>query len=224
MNGVPHRSRGLHPRTGDRNTDREPVDLTYTAGPSGRLARESAVEEVFGIDPALLNDDRLGRALDAIALELDHIIGTVGAQAITAFGLDTSRLHWDMTSISLYGAYDQTDDEYAAPKFGHPKDRRVDLNQIQAGLAVAGDGGIPVFHRDYDGGAGEVAQVVAAMTELTKMTAPRDFLLIGDSKLVSYGNVSAMIEAGVGFIAPRPLYPHAAKTRQSSSPSSSTIS
>ncbi|MEU1188136.1 IS1634 family transposase [Streptomyces sp. NPDC005859] len=165
-------------------------------------ARESAVEEVFGIDPALLNDDRLERARDAIAPELDHIIGTVGAQAITVFGIDTSRLHWDMTSISLYGAYDQTDDEYAAPKFGHPKDRRVDLNQIQAGLAVAGDGGIPVFHRAYDGGAGEVAQVVAAMTELTKMTAPRDFLLIGDSKLVSYGNVSAMIEAGVGFIAP----------------------
>jgi hypothetical protein len=52
----------------------------------GDWARESAVEEVFGIDPALLNDDRLGRALDAIAPELDHIIGTVGAQAITAFG------------------------------------------------------------------------------------------------------------------------------------------
>ena len=34
------------------------------------------------------------------------------------------------------------------------------------------------------------------------MAAPRDFLLIGDSKSVSYTNVSAMIEAGVGFIAP----------------------
>jgi hypothetical protein len=165
-------------------------------------AHEWAVEEVFDIDPALLNDDRIGRALDVIAPELDHIIGSVGAQAISTFGIDTSRLHWDMTSISLYGAYDQTDDDHPAPKFGHPKDRRVDLNQIQAGLAVTGDGGIPVFHRAYDGGAGEVAQVVAAMTELTKMATPRDFLLIGDSKLVSYGNVAAMIEAGVGFIAP----------------------
>ncbi|HWO62082.1 MAG TPA: IS1634 family transposase [Umezawaea sp.] len=165
-------------------------------------ARDWAVEEVFGIDPALLNDDRLGRALDAIAPELDHIIGSVGAHAITAFGIDVSRLHWDMTSISLYGAYEHPDDEHPAPKFGHPKDRRVDLQQIQAGLAVTGDGGIPVFHRAYDGGAGEVAQVVEAMTALRTMAAPRDFLLIGDSKLLSYNNIAAMIESGVEFIAP----------------------
>jgi transposase len=165
-------------------------------------AREQAVEEVFGIDPELLNDDRLGRALDAIAPELDRIVGSVGAQAISVFGLDTSRLHWDMTSISLYGAYDQADDEHPAPKFGHPKDRRPDLKQIQAGLAVTGDGGIPVFHRAYDGGAGEVAQVVGAMTALQKMATPREFLLVGDSTLVSYNNVSAMTDTGTGFIAP----------------------
>jgi len=165
-------------------------------------AREWAVAEVFGIDPDILNDDRIGRALDAIAPELDHIVGSVGAHAISTFGIDVSRLHWDMTSVSLHGAYDQTEDDYPAPKFGHPKDRRVDLKQIQAGLAVTGDGGIPVFHRAYDGGAGEVAQVVGAMTALRKMAAPRDFLLIGDSKLVSYTNVSAMIASSVGFIAP----------------------
>lgn len=107
-----------------------------------------------------------------------------------------------MTSISLYGAYDQTDTDHPAPKFGHPKDRRPDLKQIQAGLAVTGDGGIPVFHWAYDGGAAEVAQVVGAMTELQKIAAPREFLLVGDSKLVSYNNVSAMIASGTGFIAP----------------------
>jgi transposase len=165
-------------------------------------AGDWAVEEVFGIDPASLNDDRIGRALDAIAPELDHIIGSVGAQAITTFGIDTSRLHWDMTSVSLHGAYDQIEDDHPAPRFGHPKDRRVDLKQIQAGLAATADGGIPVFHRAYDGGAGEVAQVVGAMTALKKMAAPREFLLIGDSKLVSYNNVSAMIASGVEFIAP----------------------
>ncbi len=165
-------------------------------------AREHAVEEVLGIDPALLNDDRIGRALDAIALELDHIVGSVGAQAIAAFGIDVSRLHWDMTSISLYGAYDQADPEFATPKFGHPKDRRPDLKQVQAGLAASGDGGVPVLHRAFDGGAGEVNQVVGAMTALRKMAGPRKFLLVGDSKLISYGNVRDMIAARVEFIAP----------------------
>lgn len=165
-------------------------------------AREHAVEEVFGVEAVLLNDDRIGRALDAIAPELGRIVGSVGAQAISVFGLDTSRLHWDMTSISLYGAYDQADTDHPTPRFGHPKDRRPDLKQIQAGLAVTGDGGIPVFHRAYDGGAAEVAQVVGAMTELQKIARPREFLLIGDSKLVSYTNVSAMIASETGFIAP----------------------
>lgn len=165
-------------------------------------ARAWAVGETLGIDPAALGDDRIARALDAIAPELDRIVGSVGAQAIAAFGMDVSRLHWDMTSISLFGAYEQADDRFATPKFGHPKDRRPDLKQVQAGLAVTGDGGIPLWHRAYDGNAGEVAQVVGAMTALKDVAGPRSFLLVGDSKLVSYGNLHAMITAGMEFIAP----------------------
>jgi len=73
-------------------------------------ARGWAVEEVWGIPAAVLNDDRVGRALDAAAPELDRIVGSVGARAVTTFGIDVARLHWDMTSISLYGAYDDPDE------------------------------------------------------------------------------------------------------------------
>src|SRR4029434_3271258 len=89
------------------------------------------------------------------------------AQAIAAYGVQVARLHWDMTSISLYGAYDGRVDGSTAPRFGHPQDRRPDLKQVQTGLGVSGDGGVPVFHRAYDGGAGEVAQVAGAMRALT---------------------------------------------------------
>jgi hypothetical protein len=119
-------------------------------------ATDWAVEEVYGISCDVLNDDRLGRALDAIAPQVDHIVGSIGAKAIDAFGIDVTRLYWDMTSISLYGAYDQVDEDHPAPAYGHPKDRRTDLKQIQAGIAVAADGAIPVLHRAFDGGAGEV--------------------------------------------------------------------
>jgi transposase len=161
-----------------------------------------AVTEVFGIAPEALNDDRIGRALDAIAPTLDAIVGSVGAQAIAAFGVEVARLHWDMTSISLYGAYDQVQDGFVAPRFGHPKDRRPDLKQVQTGLGVSGDGGVPVFHRAYDGGAGEVAQVGEAMRALRKLAGPRRFLVVGDSKLVSYANLRDVMAAGVDFIAP----------------------
>ena len=115
-------------------------------------AQTWAVTEVFAIPSAALNDDRIGRALDAIAPQLEQIVGSVGAQAIAAFGVEVARLHWDMTSISLYGAYQEPEDGFVAPRFGHPKDRRPDLKQVQTGLAVSGDGGVPVFHRAYGPG------------------------------------------------------------------------
>lgn len=68
-------------------------------------AHDWAVDEVYGIDPDMLNDDRLGRALDALAGQVDQVVGSIGAKAIDTFGIDMTRCHWDMTSISLYGAY-----------------------------------------------------------------------------------------------------------------------
>jgi transposase len=165
-------------------------------------ARAWAVEEVFGLAPEVLNDDRIGRALDAVAPELDGVVGSIGARAIAEFGVEVSRIHWDMTSISLFGAYPSPVEEYIEPRFGHPKDRRPDLVQVQAGLAVSADGGIPVWHRAYDGGAGEVTQVVPAMEALSRLAGERRFLMVGDSKLVSYPNLRAIIEAEVNFVAP----------------------
>ncbi len=165
-------------------------------------AREWAVAEVFAVEADALNDDRVGRALDAVAPALAGIVGSVGVNAIASFGVDTSRIHWDMTSISLFGDYAGNETAFAEPSYGHPKDRRVDLKQIQTGLGVTGDGGIPIFHRAFDGRAGEINQVVGAMESLRTMCAPRRFLLVGDTKLISYGNVAAMTRAQMTFIAP----------------------
>jgi transposase len=140
--------------------------------------------------------------LDALAPVLEEVTGSVGAVAIGRFGIDVSQLHWDMTSISLFGDYPLVDEQYAKPKYGHPKDRRPDLKQIQTGIATAADGAVPVFFKPYDGGAGEVSQVVGAMEALRRLAGPRTFLLVGDSKLVSYTNIAAMIQAGVTFLAP----------------------
>jgi len=167
-------------------------------------ARTWAVKEVFDLEADLLNDDRLGRALDAIAPRVEQIAGSVGAAAIAEFGIDTARLHWDMTSMSLHGAYDPDDQDPDYPRvaYGHPKDRRVDLKQIQAGLGVSADGAVPLLAKAICGGSGEIAQVVGAIAAFQNSAAAKDFLMIGDSKLVSYGNLTALAAAGVGFIAP----------------------
>jgi transposase len=165
-------------------------------------AREWAVGEALGVEPGLLNDDRIGRALDAVAPHLDQIAGSAGVAAIQAFGIDVTRLHWDMTPVSVHGAYAQSEEGFAAPGFGHPKGRRADLKQVQTGIAVSGDGGIPVFHRALDGGAGEISQAIPVMKALQEMATERRLLIVGDSKLVSYANLAAMDAGGVTFVAP----------------------
>jgi transposase len=168
----------------------------------GAWARQFAVEHALGLAPDVLNDDRIARALDALAPVLDEVTGSVAAAAIAAYGVDVSQLHWDMTSVSLYGHYPACDADFPRPRFGHPKDRRPDLKQIQAGIATAADGAVPVFWQPYSGGAGEVSQVVGAMEALRRLAGPRRFLLVGDSKLLSYTNIAAMIDAEVTFLAP----------------------
>jgi transposase len=168
----------------------------------GAWARQFAVSYVLGLAPDVLNDDRIARALDALAPVLEQVTGSVGAAAIAAYGIDVSQLHWDMTSVSLHGAYEQAEEGYPQPGFGHPKDRRTDLKQIQAGAAAAADGAVPVFWQPYGGGAGEVSQVTGAMEALRRLAGPRRFLLVGDSKLLSYANIAAMITAEVHFLAP----------------------
>ena len=165
-----------------------------------------AAEEVFGTEAELLNDDRLARALDAVAPRLEEISGTVSATAIGEFGIDVARIHWDMTSMSMHGAYPAEEQDPAFPlvKYGHPKDRRFDLKQVQTGIAVAADGGIPVFAKVFDGGAAEVAQVVDTMKSLQRIAGRRRFLLVADSKLVSWANVTALVAAEADFIAPLP--------------------
>src|SRR6185437_16973039 len=73
---------------------------------------------------------------------------------------------------------------------------------VQAGLAVSGDGGIPVFHRAFDGGAGEVGGVIPVMKALQELAVQRRLLIVGDSRLISYANLAAMDSAGVTFVAP----------------------
>jgi hypothetical protein len=63
----------------------------------------------------------VGRAIDAVAPALDGIVWLIRAKAIGEFGIDVSRPHWEMTSISLVGDYDVLEDGCAEPSCGHPK-------------------------------------------------------------------------------------------------------
>src|SRR5256885_3563630 len=67
-------------------------------------AAAMAVEEAYGIAPELLNDDRIARALDAVAPQLDAITGGGGGGAGPGVRVGRLRLPLGPTSDLLYGA------------------------------------------------------------------------------------------------------------------------
>jgi hypothetical protein len=69
---------------------------------------------------------------------------------------------------------------------------------------VSAAGAIPLPAKAISGGESEVTQVVGAIQQFQKTAGLQRFLMIGDSKPVSYDNLTTLAAAGMEFIAPRP--------------------
>jgi transposase len=140
----------------------------------------------------LLNDDRVGRALEML-FDADRasLLTTVVLRAVTAFAVDTGQLHNDSTSVTLHGAYrDATGASRggkptAAATFGHSKDHRPDLKQLVFILTVAADGGLPLTYRLADGNTNDDPTHVPTWDGLVDLLGKSDFLYVADSKLCS---------------------------------------
>jgi transposase len=162
-----------------------------------------ATNDWLGAPGALLNDDRLGRALDAIAPRIDDIASAVALAAVGAFGIDAARLHWDFTSIAFCGAYDAQDP--AAPKigYGHSSDRQGHRRQLKVAHATTASG-VALFGRVVDGARHEGAETGQLLEALRAVAAPRRLLLIADSALVTTANLATADAAGVRFVSRLP--------------------
>ena len=160
-----------------------------------------AVEETFGIAPAALNDDRLGRCLDDIAAVHDRLRGDLTVQAISAFGLETTTLRWDLTSVLVTGAYPPEEQVagYAQVRYGYSSGRQKQVRYLQV---TTDDGAVPIWDQVHDGNTADVATVIETMEALREHAQCSDFVLVGDSKLLSEPNRRALLAAGVGYLAP----------------------
>jgi transposase len=145
-----------------------------------------------GGDTAWLNDDRVGRALvtlfdaDRASLLTELIVGV-----IAEFGVDTSQMHNDSTSVSVHGQCTDADGAprrgkpTAAVTFGHSKDHRPDLKQLVWILTVSADGSVPMAYRLADGNTADDPTHMPTWDALAKVLGRRDFLYVADSKLCS---------------------------------------
>jgi len=165
-----------------------------------RFCSELDTELLLGerVDAAKFNDDALGRVLLRI-----YEVGT--GQFLTAiclsvnklFGLETSHVHHDTTSVTLYGDYDLYGEDHEHPFVianGFNKDHRPDLKQIVHSLLCV-DHGIPIRSKLEDGNKSDKTvneDLLREIVDKMRQLGARNFLYVADSALVTPTNLALM--------------------------------
>jgi len=180
--------------------------------PLYRVSEWASIHEpnLIGLNGAplnCLNDDRVGRSLDAL-FEADRasLMTQTALRAVSEFDLDLSQLHNDSTSITLSGDYanepplGSSGKKAAAIKHGHNKDHRPDLKQLVFSLTVSRDGAVPVHCKVYDGNTSDDSTHIATWEALRRITGRSDFIYVADSKLCTREQMAHLAQEGGRFI------------------------
>jgi len=158
-------------------------------------------------EAGLLNDDRVGRALDRLFdCDRGSLLCELVLATISEFAVDCSQLHNDSTSIVLQGAYAGADGRERGGKstpaaaLGHSKDHRPDLKQLVLILTVSADGAVPLAHRVADGNTTDDSTHIEIWDGLVALTGRPDFLYVADSKLCTREQMSHIDRRGGRFV------------------------
>jgi len=168
-------------------------------------AQTAAVTEYYGLAAGQLNDDRLGRALERVAKHADRVQPGLVLNAMRTFKLNVDQIHYDMTSVELFGAYELElaegqEPPRPLPTYGRSKSGRKNVKQVQLGIDVTGDGGVPVAHAAWDGNTAEQTTHVENLRRLKSVLPKSTLLYIADSKLDTPENLVAVVAGGGQFL------------------------
>ncbi len=149
-------------------------------------------------DPGFLlaefTEERLAKALDDLcAANLDKLMTHVALEAVRQFRIGTDFLHFDTTSLVMWGAYERedcagtvgggTETQGVAVTYGYSKDRRGDLKQIMFGSLVSRDGGVPLYGKALDGNRSDSHSAADFFRKVRSLVRdPREVCCVADSK------------------------------------------
>jgi len=167
--------------------------------------------DLLGLDPkqlAAFNDDRLGRALDRLFVSGEtNLVMDLVRWVIQEFDLSLDEMHNDSTSVAVFGAYPEAEEEgvqqgqkTVAITYGHSKDHRPDLKQLLYVLTITEDGGVPVYFTTHSGNTVDDKTHCETWDVLRQLVGRPDFLYVADCKLASTSNMKYIHRQGGRFV------------------------
>jgi transposase len=180
-------------------------------------AERSGAELLWNIPAEKLNDDRLGRALDAFYYERHSILANIALHVAQVFDIRLERLHYDPTHLVLHGDYAcsrprsdpapdrlrYSDDPPAHISFGHAAPK---TKIIHAGICMAIDdqGAVPLFGHATDGNHNGHTAIAEQFALLQEHLPLRRLLMVSDRGTFSAGHVARCLREGFSVLCSAP--------------------
>jgi transposase len=148
-----------------------------------------------GITTQMLNDDSLGRALDALyEAGLTEVFAQVASQALQKQGIFHRFIHVDISSFHVHGAYEEEPRVIRILR-GYSRDNRPDLKQVVVGLLPTYRSALPTWIQAASGNSSDartVPELVKAYLE--QLREGEETYFVADSALYSEENLRALSE------------------------------
>lgn len=168
-----------------------------------------------GVLPAHLNDDVLGRCLDALFdANISALYQVIAEKVIKHLKLKPDAVHLDITSFHVDGVYKTDDDEQVVNLVkGYSRDHRPDLNQVVLELICENQAGIPIYMQALSGNTND-QKAFAAMTKShisSLKAAQQSRYFVGDAALYTAETLTSLHQQNQLFVSRVPMTINEAK-------------
>lgn len=180
-------------------------------------AHEHAADLLWGIPADKLNDDRLGRALDAFFDQRHSIMANVTVRALELAELPRTRLHFDTTDVTFCGTYESSRErlwDFRDSLNSFPSDSRLspahitkgylsDRRMLQVGITSVVDeqGAVPIFCCPVDGNQNGHTAIHQQFELLHQhLPLPQGMQMVSDRGTFSAEHIARLHRHGFSFL------------------------
>src|SRR5881296_593994 len=159
-----------------------------------RWYRTTGLEDLLGVAPEAIYDERLYRALDRLLPHKEAIESHLVKRLGELFDLDYDLLLYDVTSTYFEGV---ADPEIA--QRGYSRDHRPDCVQVNIALVVTREG-MPLGYEIFPGNTVDVTTVQEIVSSMERRFGKVNRVWVMDRGMVSADNIAWLNETGRRYV------------------------
>ena len=160
---------------------------------------KTALDDLLGVAPEKVYDQRLYRGLDALLPLKDGLFGHLQKTYGELFGTTFDILLYDITSTYFEGAAAGN----PQAKRGHSRDKRPDCVQVCIGLVVTPEG-LPLAYEVFDGNRSDKTTVEEIVEAMRSKYGHERRVWVMDRGMVTDGNLKMLRQCGASYLVGAP--------------------